>query len=113
MDGSIVLCMDSTAGQTRSPSARSHRNKELGLRPRRSRHRLTLNTDAFLAFMGERRKTSFEEIAAYLDLGYGTVHAALGGRPISDGFVSALLKVLPASRPLQEFLIHDDARVAA
>ncbi len=108
--------MDSTAGQTRSSlarAARSRSNKELGLRPRRSRHRLTLNAPAFLDLMAERHKTSVEEIAAYLDLGYGTVHAAVRGRAISDGFVSALLKVLPASRPLQEFLLHDDARTAA
>ncbi len=108
--------MDNAAGAARSTrsEARSHRNKALGLRPHRSRHRLLLNRDPFGNLMAERGKTTPGDIAAYLGLGSGTVYSAMRGRPIGDGFVSALMKkIRGGERRLEEFLIPADTDVDA
>lgn len=98
--------MDSTAGLRRSrrSSDRSQHNKANGIRPTRSPHLLLLNRQVFTEFMAERHKTTVAEIAAYLELGHGTVFEALRGRPVSAAFVSALLQVLGGSQKrLSEF----------
>ncbi len=61
--------------------------------------------------MAERGKTTPGDIAAYLELGHGTVYGAFRGRPIGDAFVSALMKKLrgPDKVRLAEFLIPADA----
>lgn len=102
-------------------ATRSRRNRELGLRPKRSKHGLVLNRSKFEAFMvdrigravalGEDGKVSAEAIAAYLEVGVGTVQNALVyGKPISHPLVSALLKkIRGGDRHLEEFLIATEA----
>jgi hypothetical protein len=107
--------MDSTAGQGLSAATltRSRVNRDFGQRPRRSPHRLHLNTEPFKALMAQRGKNTADDIAAYLDLGYGTVYNALRGRPISDAFVSALMKVLHTNQSVGDYLIPARTEVAA
>ncbi len=108
MDRASIPCMDNDAGPTRSTRSeeRSRRNRALGLRPRRSRHRLVLNRSEFLQLMADRGKTTPCDIAAYLELGNGTVYSAIEGRHVGDGFVSALMKKLRGGRRhVEEFVV--------
>jgi hypothetical protein len=106
--------MDTTAGQGRSAAALARRdtNRRFDQRPRRSPHRLHLNRANFTNLMADRGKHTAEDIAAYLDLGYGTVYNALRGRPISEAFVSALMKVLH-NQPVDAYLIPTRAEASA
>ncbi len=91
-------------------AVRSRRNRELGLRPRRSKHQLLLNRQAFDELMADRGLRGAIEIAAYLEVGVGTIYNASRGKPISDGFVSALMKKLRSrEHRLQDFLIPTEA----
>ncbi len=102
-------------GRSARSTVQGERHRKLGLRPKRSKHALLLNQKTFAALMTERRKTSVTDIAAYLEMGVGTVYNAMRGKPISDGFVSALMKKLGGERRLEEFLIpaESDSDVAA
>ncbi len=111
--------MEGTPAQARSPrsEAQSRRHKVQGLRPRRSRHGLLLNRKNFDTFLASRGidPENATAIAAYLDVGIGTVYAAQRGRSIGDAFVSAVLKKVRHSKQLtlEDLLVEVDAGRAA
>ncbi len=100
--------MEDAAPLSARSRAATKRNRELGHRPTRSKHQLTLNAAAFTEFMTARGKTSHTEIAAYLEVGVGTIYRALDGEPIGAGFVSALAKKVGNRTHLQRFLVADE-----
>ncbi len=101
--------------------ARSRTMKARGIQPKRTRHGLRLNRDAFNAAMAKRNKISHRDIADYLELGTGTVSEARRGNPISDAFVSAVMKKMRGTRYRYEQLfveydpteVDDEAELAA
>lgn len=98
--------MESAAPRSARSTAATKRSRETGQRPTPSKHQLTLNIPAFTGLMTKRGKTTATEIAAYLELGVGTIYRALEGECIGAGFVSALAKKLKGSNTqLQQFLI--------
>lgn len=100
--------MEDAAPRSARSRAATQRNKDLGSRPTRSKHQLTLNVAEFTELMTARGKTTHTAIAAYLEVGVGTIYRALDGDPIGAGFVSALAKKVGNGTKLQRFLVPDE-----
>ncbi|GGM90721.1 hypothetical protein ACFFX1_54605 [Dactylosporangium sucinum] len=102
------------ATQTRKRTARSLRNEQLGIRPRRSEHTVLLRRAEFDQVMeSEGYKTNLE-VAHFLDLGEGTVSRLRSGesKP-GTGVIAAIVKKLPKLPLRRVFDFGDDDMPAA
>lgn len=97
-------------GSTKRGAALQQTNKARGIRPGPSRHQLLLNQPEFRKFMASKgvSLTRPQDVAAYLDLGCSIVYNALGGKPLTGPFVSALAKKIGPRRRIDTFLIFAD-----